>query len=165
MIRRALIGLAIAASLAFGAAGCASKTASPHAGGEETKVRDTVVLYDQLLAQGFERENMSPLGQVATTDQAYKEYYQMAAIGEMKRRLLPALVSFEMGPVSLEGTGTASVSTTETWDYVQVSTAKESSGTVAARETGVVYRLTYTLVKKGERWFVSSIRDAGGRAR
>lgn len=162
---RRLAALGLAAVLLV-AAGCSAAPADPRI----AEVRSVVRRYDTLLAKGFAELDMNALAPVATRDQAYTEYYQMAAIGESKVRLLATLRSLEFGETSFSSDTTATAVTTEVWDYRQMST--ETSALVGT-QTGVTYHLSYQLVLQDGRWLVDSVKStdatgtsgAGGSAR
>jgi hypothetical protein len=158
---RAVVALAFAVSLT---AGCTYAPAP--ASRDEAGVKATVTRYNTLLAAGFAKQDLSQMVEVATPDQAYTEYLQGAAISEMKRRLVSELRGLEVRSVTFSSDDTATVKTTETWDYTQVSTAADSSGTVRMTENGVVYSLVYTVRRLDGRWYVSAVKsvDASGAA-
>ncbi|NTW59153.1 MAG: hypothetical protein HGA43_08295, partial [Nitrospirae bacterium] len=60
---------------------------------------------------------MNPLREVATADQAAKEYRQMAALGEAKIRMESTLKSIEFTGITFPGRDEAAVFTREVWDY------------------------------------------------
>ena len=146
----------LAVVLAFGVlvGGCAP---DPRVAQVQRVVRD----YNTRLARGFADLDMNALSGVATRNQAQTEYYQMAALGEAKRRMLTTLKSLEFGEVSFATSTTADVATTEVWDYRQVST---ETSQVVRSETGVRYRLSYRLVLQDGLWLVDSVKsvDATG---
>jgi hypothetical protein len=115
-----------------------------------------VQTYDVRLAEGFKKQDMNTLNKVATEDQATTEYYQMAALGEGKVRLLSTPKSVRFLSTAFSSTDTATVETEETWDYVQVST---ETSAVLRTEKGVVYRLRYVIVRRDGRWLVDSVKE------
>lgn len=110
--------------------------------------------YNVALAEAYAQQDMNLLNTVATEDQAFTEFYQMAALGEGRVRMLATLQSIEFGDVTFPEDGVASVTTTEVWDYIHESL--DTSETVAS-ETGVQYRLRYDLVLQDGRWLVDAV--------
>lgn len=98
--------------------------------------------------------DMNELNSVATRDQAYTEYFQMSALGESGVRMMSRLTSIEFGEVTFSGDSSATVETTETWEYEHISL--ETSETVRT-EKGVIYRLRYELVMQEDRWLVDRV--------
>lgn len=127
---------------------------------EAERVKDAVRAYNEALVRGYAMMDMDELRGVATPEQAIKEYVLMSALGEGRARMVAHLVRVEFGPVRFSETTSASVDTTETWDYKHVSL--DTSQTIR-QESGVVYRLRYELVKSGDVWLVSDVvsRDEG----
>ena len=117
-------------------------------------VKDTILRYNQLLAEGYANMNMSPLREVATADQAGKEYRHMAALGEAKIKMEAALKSVEFVGIVVSRDGTASAITKEVWDYTHLLVRTR---TQVAKQKDVVYALKYELKKENSRWRVASI--------
>lgn len=174
MRRRPVSTIAAVLALALALTGCSGpatvKSGATGLSEQERGIRSTVTLYNALLAEGYARQNMSGLAEVASEDQAYTEYLHMSAIGEMERRLVSTLTSMTFESVTVSGTA-ATVRTRETWDYEHISIAKATSGTVQLKEHDVVYRLTYSLELRKDRWIVTAVVDtetgagAGSNAR
>jgi hypothetical protein len=118
-------------------------------------VKDTILRYTQLLAEGYSRMNITPLQEVATLDQATKVYHHMAALGEAKIRMESNLVGIEFSDIQFPGKDLAKVKTRERWNYVHISIDTKMPGQTVVQ--GLSYKLSYELVKKDSRWFVSSI--------
>jgi len=110
--------------------------------------------YNDALSRAFVSLDMNELNQVATEEQATREYYLMAALGEGRMRMLATLQSLEFGEVAFPEEGKATVTTTEVWDYDHVSL--DTSETVRA-ERGVVYHLQYDLVLQDGHWLVDHV--------
>lgn len=117
-------------------------------------VKATILRYNQLLAEGYANMNMNPLQEVATADQAGKEYRHMAALGEAKIRMEAALKSIEFAGIVVSRDGTASAVTKEVWDYTHLHVRTRTPG---AKQKNVVYALKYELKKENTRWRVASI--------
>lgn len=142
--------LCIGVLLALSSVGCGA--AGPDV--EAEQVERTVAAYNQALSRAFESLDMNELNQVATEDQATTEYFLMAALGEGRLHMFATLVSIEYGEVTFPEDGTASVTTTEVWDYEHVSL--DTSETVRV-ESGIVYHLRYDLVFQDRRWLVAGV--------
>ncbi|MCE5191962.1 MAG: hypothetical protein LLG08_09435 [Actinomycetia bacterium] len=145
--RRLLAAVCIA--LALVGSGCSDSR-------EIERVTTAVRDYNTQLVRAFAAHDMNLLGTVATRDQAYTEYSQMAALGESGLTLHATLRDITFDSVSFSGDASATADTTETWDYKHVS--NDTSETVRT-ESGVTYRLRYQLVLRDERWLVSDVRS------
>ena len=117
-------------------------------------VKETILRYNQLLAEGYANMNMNPLQEVATADQAGKEYRHMAALGEAKIRMEALLKSIAFSGIVVFRNGTASAVTNEVWDYTHFDV---KTRTPVARQKDVVYTLKYELKQENRRWVVASI--------
>ena len=159
-ISNRLARLLVALLVAVLAAGCSGNSES---GRVETTIRE----YNRQLARAFAQNDMNALSSVATHDQAYTEFYQMAALGEAGFVLKTTLQEIEFTSISFSGDASATAETTESWDYEHVSI--ETSETVRS-EKGVTYRLRYELVLQDDRWLVDkvtsledeTVNDSGG---
>ncbi|PKQ36789.1 MAG: hypothetical protein CVT59_11220 [Actinobacteria bacterium HGW-Actinobacteria-1] len=138
--------------------GCTSRS-GPVA--DEAAVTNAVRAYNERLAEGMRTLDMNALSGVATKEQATSEYMQMAALGETGVRLDAVLRDIVFDSVTFSGESSATVTTTETWDYRHLSI--ETSETVRV-EQGVVYRLRYALDLLNERWIVSGVVSADDAA-
>lgn len=117
-------------------------------------VRSAIVAYNEALIRAFAEMDMNELGGVATEEQAWTEYFFMAALGEGRVQMLSTLQSIEFGEVRFPEDDKATVTTTEVWDYDHVSL--DTSETVRS-EQGVVYHLQYDLVLQDGRWLVDNV--------
>lgn len=124
-------------------------------------IRDAVRAYNAALAEAYAQQDMNLLNTVATEQQAFTEFYQMAALGESRVRMVASLRSIDFGEVALLSETTASVTTTEVWDYIHESL--DTSSTVRS-ETGVEYHLRYDLVLEDGRWLVDDVTSLDGSA-
>ncbi|MBJ6725713.1 hypothetical protein [Geomesophilobacter sediminis] len=122
------------------------------AGTDEEQVRQVVIRYDQLVAEGYRILNMSRLVEVATQDQAEKAYFHMAAIGEGQVRMLSEMKKIDFTSVKRVQPDTFVVRTRELWDfaYTDIKTGKETG-----KEKDFVYEMTFTLKKTGPRWVIT----------
>jgi hypothetical protein len=140
--------------LYFFLAACASSVNK-----EEVPLKETIMRYNILLAEGYRTMNMNPLQEVATKEQAEKLYFHMAAIGEGRLRLDSKLknikfTKFETGKADL-----ASVETKEVWDYAHIDINTNSK---FAEERDFVYEMGYSLKKRDGRWIVTNVVTIGG---
>jgi hypothetical protein len=101
---------------------------------------------------------MIRLQDVATEEQALKAYNHMSALGEAKIRMESKLINIEFLDIQLCGEKMAEVKTMEKWNYTHVNT-----DTQMPRQTvqGLIYNLSYELVKKDGKWLVSSVSVSG----
>lgn len=147
---RCISGVVMALAL-FGA-GCSG---APGVVREElADVESAVIAHNQALIRAFASMDMNHLSGSATEEQAQREFSLMAALGEGRVRMLSTLVEIEFGEVTFPAEDQASVTTTETWDYVHESL--DTSETVRS-EQGVVYNLRYDLVLQDGRWLVDRV--------
>ena len=137
--------------LAAGSVACFSSDSD---GAETEAVHDVIRAYNAALVGAFQTFDMNDLSTVATEEQATREFYLMAALGEGGVRMHATLQSIEFGDVTFPADGEASVTTTEVWDYDHVSL--DTSETVRT-ERGVVYHLRYDLVRFEDRWLVDAV--------
>ena len=120
---------------------------------EETSIKNTVILYDSLLAKGYITQNMSPLLEAATEKRADKAYYHMAALGEGKVKMDMKLNELKFTDVKILSPDNAEVGTEEKWDYRYINTASGKQ----VYENSVDYKLTYRLIKLSGKWLVNDI--------
>jgi hypothetical protein len=118
-------------------------------------VKDTILRYNQLLSEGYAKMNMTPLKEVATEEHAQKVYYHMAALGEAKIRMESKLVNIEFSDIQFPKKDLAKVKTNEKWDYTHVNIGTKMPAQKVVK--GLIYRLSYELVKTDGRWLVSSV--------
>jgi hypothetical protein len=145
--------LSLALLIFFGVYGCPT---SPDP--TTQAVKDTILRYNQLLAEGYANMNMNPLQEVATADQAGKEYRHMAALGEANIRMAAALKSIEFSAVVVSRDGSASAVTKEVWDYTHLDVRTR---TPVTKQQDIVYTLKYELKQENRRWLVASIETIG----
>ncbi len=152
---RILAAVLIAAVLAPAACSPKAPASAP--------VQDAVRSYNVQLVRAFRAHDMNLLNSVATRDQAYTEFFQMAALGESGVTLESTLTAIAFRSVSFSGDASATAETDETWDYRHVS--NETSKTVRS-ESGIVYHLRYDLVLVDGRWLVDRVTslDSTGSA-
>lgn len=128
-------------------------------GGDNEKeilaVQHAVLQYTQLLAQGYATMNMTRIQGVATEEQALKVYNHMSALGEAKIRMESRLVDVEFLDIQVAESGSAKVKTREEWNYTHVNTGTEMP--VQSSVKGLIYMLSYELVRSNGKWLVSSV--------
>src|SRR4030042_2381746 len=118
-------------------------------------VKDTILKYNQLLSEGYAKMNMTPLREVATDEHALKVYHHMAALGEAKIRMESQLVNIEFLDIQFPQKYSAKVKTKEKWDYTHVNIGTKMPATTVVQ--GLLYKLSYELIKKNGKWLVSSV--------
>jgi hypothetical protein len=118
-------------------------------------VKDTIMRYNQLLAEGYARMNMTPLKEVATEEHAQKVYHHMAAFGEAKIRMESKLIDIEFSDIQFPKKDFAKVKTKEKWDYTHVNIDTKMPAQTVVQ--GLIYKLSYELIKKNGKWYVSSV--------
>jgi hypothetical protein len=144
----------LAVLLTVTVSGCVAGAAST---ASDESIRQAVVEYNRRLAVGYRSRDMSVLNGVATKDQAFTEYFHMAALGESGATLLSTQTVITFLDVRLSESQTATVLTREDWLYSQVATG----GVIVRRETRVTYELTYELVPAGNGWLVNWVFETG----
>jgi hypothetical protein len=126
------------------------------AGSDTGAVKDTIFKYNELLAQGYAKMDVTPLQEVATQEQAKKVYNHMAALGEGKIRMEAQLMDIDFLDVQFSEKNVAQVETRETWNYTHANTDTKMPGQTIVE--GLIYTLSYQLVMGHGQWFVSSVR-------
>lgn len=121
---------------------------------EDPAIREAVVQYNNLLAEGYRTLNMSGLLAVATEERATKAYHHMAAIGEARIRMEARLKELAVSSIRQAGNDRATASSKEVWEY---SYFHIDSGDLVDENT-VTYSLTYHLRKGDGRWLVEDIK-------
>lgn len=145
------IGLVVPACALLITGGCTAAEAEHR---QAASIESAVRAYNDALSRAFVMLDMNELSRFATEEQAAREFYLMAALGEGRVQMFATLTSIEFGEVTFSEEGKAAVTTTEVWDYDHVSL--DTSQTVRS-ERGVVYRLEYALVLRDGRWLVSGV--------
>ena len=125
------------------------------AGKDTRAAKDTILRYNQLLAEGYAKMDMTLLQKVATQEQAKKVYNHLAALGEAKIRMESELVDIDFLDVQLPEENVAQVNTRETWNYTHVNIDTKMPGQTIVE--GLIYILSYGLVMEHGQWFVSSV--------
>ena len=124
-----------------------------HSVDEITRVKDTVLLYDALLADGYRAQNMNALAQVATEQRAQKAYYHMAALGEGSVKMDSNLNKIIFTDIKIISPDNAEAATEEEWDYKYIN---YKSG-LQVYDNSVAYVLRYHLIKISAKWLVDDI--------
>lgn len=115
--------------------------------------------YNTLLTEGYRTQNMNPLQEVTTREQAVKLYHHMAALGEGRLRLDSHLKKLTVTKTEQPEPGRALMETEEVWDFTHYRT---DSGEKYAEERDFVYRMGYILQKKDGRWLITGVNTIGG---
>ena len=119
----------------------------------KAQLKDTVVKYNTLLAEGYRNLNMNPLIQVATERRATKAFYHMAALGEARIKMDAKLKKITFSDIKIISHDKAEVVTDEIWDYTYLSI--DSSKPLF--DNSITYKLKYILEKRSNRWLVADI--------
>lgn len=139
--------------LLFMVTGC-SGTGS--AGGE---IENVVLRYNALVTQGYRTQNMNPMLEVTTGEQALKLYHHMSALGEGQLRMESKLKDIKFTKVERRSSVDATVETEETWDFTHYRMATNEK---YAEEKDFIYRMGYILSKKDGRWVITEVNTIGG---
>lgn len=127
--------------------------------GDAGAVKATVMRYNQLIAEGYRQQNMNPLQEVTTKDQALKLYFHMSALGEGKLRMDSSLKNIQFTRILFPKPGEATVETRETWDFTQYDM---KTGTKYYEEKDFIYDMGYTLKREGARWLITNVNTIAG---
>jgi hypothetical protein len=130
--------------------GCAAESRKP-----TLAVQHTVLRYTQLLLVGYAQMNVTPLQEVATERQAMRVFNHMAALGSAGIRMESELVDIEFLNIGFPEKSVAKATTRETWNYTHMNTDTEMPN--GRPVTGLIYTLSYELMRKNGRWLVSSV--------
>jgi hypothetical protein len=125
---------------------------------ESKQVKEVIMQYNALLAEGYKKMNMNPLQLVATEAVATKAYYHMAALGEAKVRMTSTLKDVIFNEVKFPNTDMANVTTRETWDFIHNDI---KTGKTVLEEKGYTYEITYDLKKDGGQWKINNLSAKG----
>lgn len=115
--------------------------------------------YNQLVIQGYRNQDMNPMQEVTTEEQARKLYHHMAALGEGQLRMESELKGIIFKKTDLRGSSDATVETEETWDF---SHRRIATNEKFAEEKGFIYRMGYVLNKKDGRWMITQVNTISG---
>jgi len=122
--------------------------------GDKQLVRNTIIRYNELLSRGYAEMNMTGLRELATENQIEKVYIHMAALGEGKVKMISELKNIDIEDISFPSKDAAMVLTKETWNYTHVNI---DTNKVDKKVEGIVYKLSYDLVKSNGRWVVANV--------
>lgn len=139
--------------LAAAMAGCSNTLM---AGGE---IENVVLRYNDLVTQGYRNQNMNPMLEVTTDEQALKLYHHMSALGEGQLRMESKLKDIKFTKVERRSSVDATVETEETWDFTHYRMATNEK---YAEEKDFIYRMGYILGKKNGRWIITEVNTIGG---
>jgi hypothetical protein len=118
------------------------------------QVQKTVLRYNQLLAQGYQSLNMTPLQEVASKDQAEKAYVHMAALGEGKVKMQSQLNKITFGKLDFPQPDKCRTTTDELWDFAYLDI---QTGAKQDERKNFLYHVNYSLELQGGRWVVTDI--------
>ena len=131
----------------------------PSAGKEDAPLKEVIMRYNMLLAEGYRKLNMNPLQEVATREQAEKLYFHMAAIGEGRLRLESTLKDIKFVKVVVGKDDQATAETKEIWDFTHIDI---NTGSKFAEEKDFIYEIGYTLKKLNGRWLITNVATISG---
>ncbi len=133
--------------------------ACSHESAEDKQIKATIMRYNQLLIEGYQKMNMNILQEAATAKQAEKVYFHMAALGESRVRMDSTLEKMQFTDVKILSENKAKVKTKEIWDFRHTNIDTKQ---VVLEEKNFEYILSYELVKEGGRWLVSDVSASEG---
>lgn len=142
-----LLNIAFFVFLAFS---CETRNQGQNISLDTLKIKDTIKLYNALLADGYRNHNMNPLVQVATEQRATKAYYHMAALGEAGVKMDSFLKEIKFVTVQIVEPANAAVETEEIWDYAYIDIDSKKQ----VYDNSVTYKMSYKLIKQNEKWIV-----------
>ncbi len=128
---------------------------------EVGSVKATVARYNELLRDGYQRQNMNFMREAASEEQATKLYSHMAALAEGGLRMNATLRELQFVGISFPGASEARAETREVWDFTHFRIA---TGEKYAEEKGFVYRMAYRLGKQDGRWIVVDVQVLSGES-
>lgn len=123
---------------------------------DKLRVEETVRRYNQLLSQGYQSLNMTPLTEVAEMEQASKVYSHMAALGEARTKMMPVLKEISFADFRFPNVSSSLVGVREVWDFRHVNIDTQQ---VTLEEKGFAYDLVYRLALKEGRWMVREVKS------
>lgn len=156
MFRRRIHTAFLLVLVLFTLSGCRSGAVNE---GDVQAVKAAIMRYNQLVAEGYRKQNMNSLQEVTTKDQATKLYFHMSALGEGKLRMDSTLKDIQFTNIVFPKSGEATVETRETWDFTQ---SDMTSGKKYYEEKDYLYVMGYTLKKNGNSWLVTNINTIAG---
>ena len=117
-----------------------------------------IARYNQLLSEGYKTTNMTKLQEVATAELAEKAYYHMAAIGEVKSRMVSELKKIDFPETDCSKPSKCRVVTRELWDfgYADILTGQKSN-----EVKDYIYDVQYILENRQGRWIITEITAKG----
>lgn len=129
--------------------------ACAQSGDAEKKIVIThvVIEYNKVLSEGYRNMNMSRLLDVATEERAAKAYYHMSALGEGRIKMDAHQTKISFPSITIIAPDRAVVKTYESWDYTHINIDTNEIITKKSAD----YSLTYSLIRKDDRWLVSNI--------
>lgn len=123
------------------------------------EIENVIRRYNVLLIQGYQKQDMNPMQEVATEEHARKLYHHMSALGEGQLRMESRLKGIIFKEVDQRSSTDATVETEETWDFTHYRMATNEK---YAEEKDFIYRMGYILHKKDGRWIITEVNTIGG---
>ena len=131
---------------------CEQKTPT-HNFDQEEKIKNTIILYNALLAEGYRNLNMNALTQIATEERRVKAYHHMSALGETGVKMDAVLKDLKFREVNLIDPVNAEAGTEEIWDYIYIDIDSGDS----AYNNRITYKNNYRLINRSGKWVVADI--------
>lgn len=121
-------------------------------------VQKTIKRYNQLLAEGYQKLNMTNLQEVATDKLAMSAYYHAAALTEGKSRMITQMKDIDFIKVDFDQPEKARVVSKETWDFAYVDI---QTGAKKQEVKDYVYHVAYALNKVQGKWIINEVTATG----
>ncbi len=134
-------------------AGCVSNKED-----EMPRVKDVILRYNHLLAEGYASFDMRGLSGLITPNQAARLDHRLMGLKMAKKRMDTRLENIEFLKVTFKNDKItkqriATVRTRETWD---IRYADLNNGRTVKKMDGAVYLILYSLQRKDEKWLIDN---------
>ena len=126
---------------------------------ERHEIERIIRRYNDLVAEGYRNQDMNPLQEVTTREQAVKLYHHMSALGEGRLRMESTIRDIRFKKLEQLDRTQATVETEEVWDFTHY---RMDSGEKYAEEKDFLYRMGYVLNKQGASWIITNVNTLGG---
>lgn len=117
------------------------------------ELRETIRIYNGLLADGYRRQDMNHLRHAATAERAAQAYYHMAALGEGGVKMDSTLRDLAVVDSKQPSPDTAEVTCRERWEYRYLNLATGNASPLLT----VNYTSRYRLRRTNEQWQVADL--------
>lgn len=133
----------------MGLSGCASKKER-----NIEKIKETIVLYDKLLAEGFSKRDITLLKEVATGSHIGRIEHRMNALHGANRRMDSNLKSIEFLEIEFLSVTSAKAQTRELWDIHHIDVKTQET---IKELKDFEYKLNYNLMFRNDKWMIVSV--------